>query len=563
MMRDFDIGVEKAIKRKRINNIPTGQRATLIAHRNETFAKMIAQRCKSSSGDPTPISHETSLVEPMIQLTNSTLDVQDANDTVSPTQSHVHDECGDGVIFEEDQNDDGYIFAGQDDENDEEIVIDVTDDASTMSSSTEDPHDHVYSNIPENTHVLEDVPNCKHCGAKRFHKEPKGFCCRDGKISLSNIETPPELMRLWTSTDSDARHFRDNIRFFNGHFAFTSLHCMLDGDTIDVRKTGVYTFRAHGQMYHTISDFAGGGKRANPLVMYFYDDDPNLEHRYRHCRENKKQKDQQVIRQLVHILKDNPYSQQLKQMGQIEDLADYHITFNLDHHLDQRTHNIPLTSEVAAVWVEGTEQCRKFDCSVILYGNNKQEYGIRSYHASYDLLAYLLFFPRGESGWHSGIPKHDVSINAVNAAHVACANSQGNPGGKCRNHYPRPFNMATLQGKDSYPVYRRREDGHKEMVRGNELDNRWVVPYNPFILMYFNCHINVEVCSSIKAVKYLYKYLYKGHDRASISVNEADGQGNVDEIKMYRQARWVTPPEALWRIYSFDLSKISPPMMQL
>ncbi|WVZ82899.1 hypothetical protein U9M48_030106 [Paspalum notatum var. saurae] len=125
--------------------------------------------------------------------------------------------------------------------------------------------------------------------------------------------------------------------------------------------------------------------------------------------------------------------------------------------------------------------------------------------------------------------------------------------GKCRNHYPRPFNMATLQGKDSYPVYRRREDGRKEKVRGHELDNRWVVSYNPFLLRYFNCHINIKVCSSIKAVKYLYKYLYKGHDRASVSVNEADGQGNDDVIKMYKEAR----------IYDFDLSKNSPPVMQL
>ncbi|WVZ90113.1 hypothetical protein U9M48_036443 [Paspalum notatum var. saurae] len=135
--------------------------------------------------------------------------------------------------------------------------------------------------------------------------------------------------------------------------------------------------------------------------------------------------------------------------------------------------------------------------------------------------------------------------------------------GKCRNHYSRPFDMATLQEKDSYAVYRRREDGRKEKVRGHELDNRWVVPYNPFLLRYFNCHINVKVWSSIKATKYLYKYLYKGHDRASISMYEADGQGNVDEIKMYKEARRVTPLEALWRIYGFDLSKNSRRVMQL
>jgi ATP-dependent DNA helicase PIF1 len=38
---------------------------------------------------------------------------------------------------------------------------------------------------------------------------------------------------------------------------------------------------------------------------------------------------------------------------------------------------------------------------------------------------------------------------------------------------------------------------------------------------------------------------------------------DVDEIKQYRDARWVTPQEAMWRIYGFELSQISPPVMQL
>jgi len=104
----------------------------------------------------------------------------------------------------------------------------------------------------------------------------------------------------------------------------------------------------------------------------------------------------------------------------------------------------------------------------------------------------------------------------------------------CKNCYPRPFCDVTVQGKDSYPVYRRREDGRKEKVRGHELDNRWVMPYNPYLLHLFNCHINVEACGSIKAVKYLFKYIYKGHDRASVAMREAnkeDSEGNVDEIK--------------------------------
>uniref|UniRef100_K3YCB4 ATP-dependent DNA helicase n=2 Tax=Setaria italica TaxID=4555 RepID=K3YCB4_SETIT len=136
----------------------------------------------------------------------------------------------------------------------------------------------------------------------------------------------------------------------------------------------------------------------------------------------------------------------------------------------------------------------------------------------------------------------------------------------CKNRYPRPFCDSTSQGKDSYPIYRRRDDGRKEIIRGHILDNQWVVPYNPCLLRTFNCHINVEACSSIKSVKYLFKYIYKGHDRASVAVREAgkkDDKGNVDEITQYRKARWVTPPEAMWRIYGFDLSKNHPPVQQL
>ena len=88
------------------------------------------------------------------------------------------------------------------------------------------------------------------------------------------------------------------------------------------------------------------------------------------------------------------------------------------------------------------------------------------------------------------------------------------------------------QGKDSYSVYRRREDGQKVKVRKECLDNRWVVPYNPILLMRYNCHINVGICCSIKSVEYLYKYIYKGHDRTSFSLEPKDnGKKVINEIK--------------------------------
>ncbi len=64
------------------------------------------------------------------------------------------------------------------------------------------------------------------------------------------------------------------------------------------------------------------------------------------------------------------------------------------------------------------------------------------------------------------------------------------------------------------------------------LDNRWVVPYNPLITQLFDCHINVEICTGLHAVKYIYKYIHKGHDRATAEVGK-----DADEIKTFVDGR--------------------------
>ncbi|XP_076922418.1 uncharacterized protein LOC143584204 [Bidens hawaiensis] len=132
-----------------------------------------------------------------------------------------------------------------------------------------------------------------------------------------------------------------------------------------------------------------------------------------------------------------------------------------------------------------------------------------------------------------------------------------------RFRYPRQFNEKTTQGNDAYPLYRRRNNGVNVNVRGKMLDNRWVVPYNQRLLMMFNCHMNVEVCSSIKSVKYLFKYVYKGHDKQVIQIDPDDQEVVINEIKRFQDARYVSPPEAMWRIFSFTLSQIYPVVLAL
>jgi hypothetical protein len=87
-----------------------------------------------------------------------------------------------------------------------------------------------------------------------------------------------------------------------------------------------------------------------------------------------------------------------------------------------------------------------------------------------------------------------------------------------------------------------------------------VVPYNPYLSLFFNCHINVKVCTSVAAVKYLYKYVYKGHDRAQVDIGLVDAAVPAqprmrDEIKIYQDGRYVSAFEASHRLYGFDLHK--------
>ena len=47
-----------------------------------------------------------------------------------------------------------------------------------------------------------------------------------------------------------------------------------------------------------------------------------------------------------------------------------------------------------------------------------------------------------------------------------------------------------------------------------EVNNQWVAPYSTLLSKTFNAHINVEYCNSVKAIKYICKYVNKGSDMA-------------------------------------------------
>ncbi|XP_021749405.1 uncharacterized protein LOC110715140 [Chenopodium quinoa] len=143
-----------------------------------------------------------------------------------------------------------------------------------------------------------------------------------------------------------------------------------------------------------------------------------------------------------------------------------------------------------------------------------------------------------------------------------CMKKQADGSIACNYNYPRAFLSETTNNEDGFPMYRRRNTGESVRIWGANLDNRWVIPYNPYLSKNFDCHLNVEVCSTIHAVKYLYKYVYKGHDRVSFSV-AGQQDAALDEIKNFQSCRWVSPCEATWRIFGLDLFEMHPPVQLL
>ncbi|XP_028784301.1 uncharacterized protein LOC114740311 [Neltuma alba] len=80
-------------------------------------------------------------------------------------------------------------------------------------------------------------------------------------------------------------------------------------------------------------------------------------------------------------------------------------------------------------------------------------------------------------------------------------------------------------------------------------------------------HLNVERCKHGESIKYLFKYVSKGHDRATIAFYDESSSGERevvhDEIKMYYDVRYLSPCEAVWRIFGFDINYRTPSVERL
>jgi len=139
--------------------------------------------------------------------------------------------------------------------------------------------------------------------------------------------------------------------------------------------------------------------------------------------------------------------------------------------------------------------------------------------------------------------------------------------GKCTKRFPKKYVDSTVIDAEGYPVYRRRDNGVCIKKNDSFVDNRYVVPYNKQLLLKYNAHINVEWCNQSRSIKYLFKYVNKGHDRVTVGFYTGRKDRNtvdrLDEIKMYYDCRYLSACEAAWRIFSFDINYREPSVERL
>ncbi len=98
----------------------------------------------------------------------------------------------------------------------------------------------------------------------------------------------------------------------------------------------------------------------------------------------------------------------------------------------------------------------------------------------------------------------------INPDQFCCQNEKK----KCMKFFPKNFQEQTTIENGKFPLYRRRANGSTFTVRTKydtyEIDSRWVIPYNPYLLKKYDCHINIEYCVNAQAIKYINKYITKG-----------------------------------------------------
>ena len=127
--------------------------------------------------------------------------------------------------------------------------------------------------------------------------------------------------------------------------------------------------------------------------------------------------------------------------------------------------------------------------------------------------------PRTKNPFHKAVTS--FMLHGPHNHGMACMKNE-----YCQCGYRKEYSHETMMSEDGYPIYRRRspEEGGNSFSRTTQKmkacmshTNDDVVSCNKYLLYKYNCHVNVEYCHSVMAIKHHLKY-NRGSDEAIITV---------------------------------------------
>lgn len=85
------------------------------------------------------------------------------------------------------------------------------------------------------------------------------------------------------------------------------------------------------------------------------------------------------------------------------------------------------------------------------------------------------------------------------------------------------------------------------------IDNSFVVPYNSYLSLRHESHVNLEIVHSVQAVKYLYIF-----QRAKTELHK-----DLQKFLLNQDAHYILESEAFGKTYGFPIHQNYPPVEKL
>ena len=322
-------------------------------------------------------------------------------------------------------------------------------------------------------------------------------------------------MELFSRNDFQSRNFIENIRQYNSAMAFASFGAKLANHS----GYGPYCFKIHGSIYHQTGSLQPpAGQAPSYSQLYIIEGDKAVE-----CR-LKNNTNQNCLRNTMELLTEtlnrvNPYAFAYRRMKDVyaqtcseaalSNTLLPQVTMYIRRGNDSRRYKEPMHDEVAAIFV-GENGEPPHDRDIAIYPENSPPRNMPYTSPNADPMVYPILFPYGDLGWapglkhqseHSTKKRNTVSLLQFYSYKLA-AKSVFNPifyagklfqqnilnpnsicmiDGKCSKEYPKPFQEQTILARNGYPHYKRPDNGVTLTVGQFEIDNRWIVPYNPYL----------------------------------------------------------------------------------